>query len=60
MLAGSRRAEMTSKMVDYSSRDSSYRSNEQQRDDYSPNITYTLRSLNAEMRSCKVDNGRII
>ena len=51
---------MTRKMVDYSSRDSPYRSNEKNGDEYSPHIADTLRSLMAEIRSCKADNDRII
>ncbi len=51
---------MTSKMVDNISRDSPYRSDEQQGDMHSPNIENTLRSLKAEIRSCKAKNDRII
>ena len=47
-------------MVDYSSYDSPYRSDEQHRDACSPGIAYTLRSLKAEIKSCKVDNDKII
>ena len=52
--------EITSKMVDYSSRDSPYRSYEQPRKGYSPNIEDTLRSLKKEMLSYKVDKDIII
>ena len=51
---------MTSKMVDYSSRDSPYRLDEQHRDDYSPDIKNTLRSLKKEIRSWNLDNEKII
>ena len=51
---------MTSKMVDYSSRDSPYRSYEQHGEGYSPDITDTLRNLKSEIRSCKEDNDLII
>lgn len=55
-----RRSEMTRKMVDYSSGDFPYSSDEQQRDEYSLNIVDTLISLKEEISSCKVDNDRII
>lgn len=51
---------MTSKMINYSSRDSSYRLDEKHGDGYSPDIANTLRSLEAEIRSCKEDNDTII
>lgn len=51
---------MTSKMVDYSSRDSPYRSDEQPRDEYALDITETLRILKEKIRSCKVGSDRII
>ena len=47
-------------MVDYSSRDSPYRSNEKHGDQYSPHIADTLRSLKEEIRSFKVDKNKII
>lgn len=51
---------MNRKMVDYSSRDSRYRSDEHPKDGYSLDIKDTLRILNEEIRSCKEDNDRII
>lgn len=60
MLARSRRSKMTRRMVDYSSRDSPYRSNKKHGDEYSPDMADTLRRLEAEIKSCKVDNDRII
>ena len=51
---------MTSKMVDYSSCVSPYRSDKQHGDEYSPDIANTLISLKKEIRSCKVDNDKII
>ncbi len=51
---------MTRKMVDYSSRDSPYRSDEQHGDEYSFDIVDTLRSLKATIISFKVDNDEII
>lgn len=60
MFVGDRRLEMTSIMVDYSSRDSPYRSNEQPRDEYSLDIADTFIILKEKYRSCKVDNDRII
>lgn len=50
---------MARKMVDYNSRDSPYKSVEKQGDEYSPDIANTLRSLNAQVRSFKVDNDRL-
>lgn len=47
-------------MLDYNSWDSPYRSAKQQGDEYSPNIADALRSLKANIRSCKVDNDNII
>jgi len=55
-----RRSKMTSKMVDYSSQDYPYRSDEQHGDGYSPDIADTLRSLKAEIRSCKADDEKNI
>ena len=46
---------MTSKMVDYNSRDCPYWSDEQHGDKYSPHIADTLRSLKEEIRSYKID-----
>lgn len=51
---------MTGKVVDYSSCDSRYRSYEQHRDEYSPHIADTLRSLKVEIRSWKADNDMVI
>jgi len=47
-------------MVDYSSRDSPYKLDKKHGDEYSPHVTDTLRSLKAKIRSCKVDNDKII
>lgn len=60
MFARDRRLEMMSRMVDYISRDSPYRSIENKGDEYSPDIEDTLRSLKAEIRSCKADNNKLI
>ena len=51
---------MTSIMVEYISRDSPYRSDEQHVDEYSHDIANILRSLKVEIRNCKADNDRII
>lgn len=51
---------VTSKMLEYISRDSPYRSDEQHCDDYSLDIANTLRSLKAQNISFKEDNDRII
>lgn len=51
---------MNRKIVDYRSCDSPYISYEQHGDEYSLDIEYTLRSLTIEIRSCKVDNDKII
>lgn len=51
---------MTSKMVDYNSWDSSYRSDEQHGEGYSLDIEDTLRSLKEEIKSCEEDNDQII
>jgi len=51
---------MTRKMVDYSSWDSLYRSNEKHKEEYSPDIADILRILKAEIKSCKEDNDMII
>ena len=53
-------SKMTSKMVDYSSRDSPYVSDEQCGVGYSTDLAETLRSLKEEIRSCKADNDQII
>lgn len=47
MFVGSRGSKMTSKMVDYISRDSPYKSDEQHGDEYPPHIADILRSLKA-------------
>ena len=47
-------------MVDSSSRDSPYILDEQHGDEYSPDITDTLRSLKAKIKSYKADNENII
>lgn len=49
MFAVDRGLEMKIRMVDYSSHDSPYRSDEHQRDEYSPNIEDTLRSLRKKL-----------
>ena len=51
---------MTSKMVDYRSRDSPYGLDEQHGVGNSYDLVETLRSLKAEIRSCKEDNDKII
>lgn len=51
---------MTSEMVDYSSCDSPYRSTRKKGGKHSPSISYTLRSLRAEIKSCKEDNDRLV
>ena len=51
---------MTRKMVDYSSRDTPYKSDGKHSDGYSLDIADTLRSLKVMIRSCKVDNDMII
>lgn len=51
---------MTGKMVDYSSRNTSYRSSKKDGDEYSPHIENSLRSLKEEIRSFKVDTDIII
>jgi len=51
---------MNTKMVDYISLDSPYRSDEQHGDGYSPNIATTLRSLKEEIKSCKPNNDKVI
>lgn len=51
---------MIRKMVDYSSRDSPYKFVRQQGEEYSTDIEDTLRSLRAEIISCKVDNDRLV
>lgn len=45
MFVGDRGSDMMSRMVDYSSRDSPYKSGEQQGDEYSADIENTLRIL---------------
>lgn len=47
-------------MVDYSSRDSPYRSVGQQGDEHSLGIVDTLRGLKEEIRSCKENNDRLV
>ena len=49
---------MASKMVDY--KESPYESEDQYSVGNSSNLANTLRSLKEEIRSCKVDNDRII
>lgn len=51
---------MTSKMVEYNSRDSPYGSNEQCGGQNSSDLVDTLRSLKEKIRSCKENNDRII
>ena len=51
---------MNRKMVDYSSRDSPYRSYEQHGDEYYPDMEDTLRSLKVEIKSCKANNDKLI
>ena len=53
-------SKMTSKMVDYSSRDSPYGSNEKRGVGNSSDLVDTLRSIKEEIRICKVDNVKII
>lgn len=43
---------MTRRMVGYSLRDSPYKSDEKQGDEYSSDIAYTLRRLKVEFISC--------
>ena len=59
-LVGGRESKMTRKVVDYNSRDSPYILVGQQGDEYSLTIANTLRSLRAEIKSCKVDNDRLV
>ena len=59
ILAGTR-SKMTSKMVDYSSRDSPYISDEQHGHEKYPKIADTLGILKAEIRIWKEDNDKII
>ena len=49
---------MTSKMVDY--KYSPYESDEQRGVGHSSDLEYTLRRLKEEIRSCKVDNDKIM
>ena len=51
---------MTNNMVDYSSRDSPYGSNEQCGVGNSSNLENTLRSLMKKIRSCKEDNDKVM
>ena len=51
---------MPSKMVYYSSHDSPYKSIGKQGNVRSPSVEDTLRSLRAEIRSCKEDNDRLV
>jgi len=70
MSAGNKRSEMKTRMIDYNSHESSYRpyvnSMEGERsighlgEEYSPDIVDTLRSLRVDIRSCKVDNNKLI
>jgi len=48
-------SKMTSKMVEYSSRDSPYGSDEQCGVGHSSDLADTLRSLKVEIRSCKAE-----
>jgi len=59
MFAG-RRSKMTRRMVDYISCDSVYKSNDQERDEYSLDIVDNLRILKVEIKSHKEDNDSII
>jgi len=54
----SKKYQMASKVVDY--RDSPYESEEQYGVGKSSDLEVTLRSLKEEIRSCKVDNDRIM
>jgi len=47
-------------MVDYNSCDSPYKSVGKQGEEYYPSVVDTLRSLRAEIRSCKVENYRLV
>jgi len=51
---------MMRKMVDYTSYDSPYILVGKQGGDNSPAIEDTLRNLRADIRSCKVDNDRLV
>ena len=51
---------MTSKMVYYSSQDSPYGSDENRGLENSSDLADTLRRLKQEIRSCKVDNDKIM
>lgn len=55
-----KRSKMTSNMVDCSSRDSPCGSYEQRGAGHSSDLINTLRSLKAEIRSCKEDNDIIM
>ena len=50
---GRRESRMTTKMVDYSSRDFPYKSTGQKGEEYSPGIADTLGSLSAENKVAK-------
>lgn len=60
ILAGIRELKMTSKMVDYNSRDTSYRLIGKEGEEYSLGIVDTLRRLRVDIRSSKVDNDRLV
>lgn len=51
---------MTTKMIDYSSHDSPYRSVGPQVEEYYRGIVDTLRILRAEIISCKLDNDMLV
>ena len=70
MFGGDKRSNIKTIIMDYSSHASPYRPNEnsmewdrsieQQEEEYSPDIANTLRSLKAEIKSCKEDNNGLI
>jgi len=60
MFVGRIISNMTSRMVEYISRDSPYISGEKYGNEYSLDKAYTLQSLKAKIRSCEVDSDRII
>ena len=47
-------------MVDYSSYDSPYKTIRKQGGEYLPGIADTMMSWKAEIRSCKLDNDRLV
>jgi len=51
---------MKNKMVDYSSCDHPYKSVRKQGEAYSPGIVDKLRRMRKEIRSCKVENDRLV